>query len=216
MAASFRWFANAFDQAFQGKINWPSDTLNMILLSSSASPNLATWVHYSDVTNELATGNGYTQGGVTLTSVTHSLYVGTSGASNLWGVQWAATYAYAVGQVVRPPTANGYLYRCVQAGTTGGSAPTWPTVPGETVTDSGVIWVNCGSALMVWSSAAAQWPSSSISGAEDAIIYDAQTGVASTSPLLFCGDPGQSESDSNGMFQVTPDTNVGWFSIATP
>lgn len=52
-----------------GDINLATDTLKVILVSSAYVPNIDTHVFYSDVTNELITGGGYTQGGQTLAGV---------------------------------------------------------------------------------------------------------------------------------------------------
>ena len=49
-----------------GSIDLDSDTIKAILLDSSFVPNIDTMVFYSDVSHELATANGYTQGGVSL------------------------------------------------------------------------------------------------------------------------------------------------------
>ena len=48
--------------------------------------------------------------------------------------------AYAVDDYVRPTTANGFAYRCTKAGTSGTTAPTWPTTIGSIVTDGTVTW----------------------------------------------------------------------------
>jgi hypothetical protein len=53
---------------------------------------------------------------------------------------WAATTAYTVGQIVQPTPINGNNYLCTQAGTSGGTAPAWPTVNGATVNDGTVVW----------------------------------------------------------------------------
>jgi hypothetical protein len=45
-----------------------------------------------------------------------------------------------IGAVVKPTTENAIWYECIDAGTSAGSAPTWPTTIGATVTDGGVIW----------------------------------------------------------------------------
>lgn len=45
------------------------------------------------------------------------------------------------GTVVRPTTHNGYVYECTVAGGTGGTEPTWPTTPGETVSDDNNTWI---------------------------------------------------------------------------
>jgi len=54
--------------------------------------------------------------------------------------EWAASTAKSVGDWVLPTTSNGYYYECTTAGTTGTDEPTWPTTPGQTVTDGTVEW----------------------------------------------------------------------------
>ena len=53
---------------------------------------------------------------------------------------WAASTAYSLGAKVRPTTANGNVYECTTAGTSGTTEPTWPTAEGGTVTDNTVVW----------------------------------------------------------------------------
>ena len=53
--------------------------------------------------------------------------------------------SYAVGAMVAPFGGNGYWYLCTTAGASGGSAPTWPTLTGATVTDGSVVWRCMGS-----------------------------------------------------------------------
>lgn len=54
---------------------------------------------------------------------------------------WAVGTAYAAGRTVVPVTLATYYYECTTAGTShGATEPTWPTTPGETVNDNGVIW----------------------------------------------------------------------------
>jgi hypothetical protein len=54
---------------------------------------------------------------------------------------WTASTPYLVGDVIRPAiTSNGFLYQCTVAGTSGSSAPTWPTTIGNTVGDGSVTW----------------------------------------------------------------------------
>jgi hypothetical protein len=202
MTLSSNLFANAIDQAFLGNVKWTTDTIKMALLTSSASPNLGTWVHYSDLTNEVASGSGYTTGGATLASCSATVVV-----ANSWTVQWAASTAETVGQLVRPPTGNGYVYRCVVAGTTAGTAPTWPTVVGAVVTDSGVTWQCAGESVTVYTSAAASWPGST-SSAAFGVIYDAQSGTGSTEPLICLVTFGTTVAD---VVSVAPDANCGFF-----
>ena len=57
---------------------------------------------------------------------------------------WAASTAYTVGQTISPPSANGHIYQCTVAGTSGAHPPsTWPT-DGSTFTDGGVTWKDMG------------------------------------------------------------------------
>lgn len=53
---------------------------------------------------------------------------------------WATGIVTAAGTWVTPTTANNYIYRANNAGTTGGGEPVWPTEDLETVNDNGIIW----------------------------------------------------------------------------
>lgn len=53
---------------------------------------------------------------------------------------WTASTAFSVGSTTVPVPANGYIYECTTAGTTGSSQPTWPITTGATVTDGSVVW----------------------------------------------------------------------------
>ncbi len=54
---------------------------------------------------------------------------------------WVANTAYAIDDICRPTTANGYQYRCAIAGTSHTTTePTWPTDLGVRVTDGTVTW----------------------------------------------------------------------------
>jgi hypothetical protein len=203
MAVTSNLFQSALDQALQGNINYPSHAIKMALLTSTATPSLATWVHFSDLTNEVS-GAGYTAGGVTLGTKTN-----TETVANSWATTWAATTAFNAGDIIRPATGNGFLYVCVAAGTTGASTPTFPTVQGATVVDSGATWSCLGESITVWSSAAAQWTSATFS-ARYGVIYDSNTGTASTEPLIALINFGADQSPSSGTLTVTP-PSLGWF-----
>lgn len=206
MAVTSNPYMASADQFIQGNAQWKSGghTIKMALLASGYTPNLATHVHFSDVSASEITGTGYTAGGTTLGTLTN-----TETTANSWATTWTASNPQSVGDVIRPATGNGFLYVCVQAGTTGATTPTFPTVVGETVTDGGAIWANIGESITVYSSAAASWTTSTIT-ASYAVIYDANTGVTTTEPLICLVTFGASESDTAGTFTVTPPT-TGWF-----
>jgi hypothetical protein len=57
---------------------------------------------------------------------------------------WTTDVYYAVNSIITPTTSNGYYYKAVQAGTSGGTQPTFPTGTGAQVADGSVIWQNAG------------------------------------------------------------------------
>ena len=58
---------------------------------------------------------------------------------------WQASKAVASGQIVQP--GNGFMYRATKGGTTGTTAPIWPTTPDMAVDDGSTRWVNIGKAF---------------------------------------------------------------------
>lgn len=69
MATTASLYGNVHLKAFNGEINWLTDTIKAMLTTSAYTPNQDTHVYLSSVTNEIA-GTGYTAGGVTLSSKT--------------------------------------------------------------------------------------------------------------------------------------------------
>jgi hypothetical protein len=57
---------------------------------------------------------------------------------------WTTAVAYAVNSIITPTVSNGFYYKAIQGGTSGGSQPSFPTAVGATVADGSVIWVNAG------------------------------------------------------------------------
>lgn len=204
------FYHNAIAQAFAGNIK-TSDTLKMILLGSGYTPNLDSNVHYSDISaNELSTGSGYTAGGASLSSVAVNV---TAAAS--WGDAWAASTTYAVGQIVRPSSENGYLYQNLTAGESGSSAPSFSTTFGETVSDSGCLWANVGTSITVFTSSAVSWSSATLT-AYYAAIYDSQSGSSSTDPLIALVTFSGAVTSTGGTYAVDPDSNLGWAYLTLP
>lgn len=70
MAVTTYWYAKAFIAAFNKEIDWNSDTIKATLHTSSYVPDQDTHDYQNDLTNELSTANGYTAGGLTVSSPT--------------------------------------------------------------------------------------------------------------------------------------------------
>lgn len=210
MTAAANIYASALVKAFAGDINLTSDTLKMALLGSGYTPNLVTDAEFSTIRSHEISGTGYTQDGVTLTGVSLTLT-----AANSWSVSWASATAYTYGQVVIPDTPNGFLYRCVGAGTSGGSSPSFPTVVGETVTDNGVTWACMGDAILVFTSNPAEWINATFT-ADYAVIYDAQSGTYTTEPLIVLETFGAPQSPAAQDYEVVPDPVLGWMYFSPP
>jgi hypothetical protein len=190
-------------------VDWLSDTVKAALVSSSYAYNLDTHETFADVTNEI-TGTGYSAGGATLGSKTV-----TYTAANSWASQWAGSTAYAVGDIVRPTTGNGHLYRCIVAGTTASSEPTWTTVSGQVVAaDGSVTWAEIGRGLTQLDAADPAWAAATFSGVRYMVIYKS-TGTSNTSPLLWLVDFGTDQSVTSGTFTAILH-NLGIETFSTP
>lgn len=221
--AKFRGFryGKAIANAFGGEVagdafqtDFLSDTIKVMLTTSTYSPNLDTHETKADVTNEIS-GTGYTAGGVTLASKT-IVYT----AADSWGTARANSTAYVVGDIVRPATGNGHLYRCIVAGTSNSTPPTFPTVSGQTVADGTVTWAEIGRGVTVLDAADPQWTTATFT-ARYAVVYR-DTGTASTSPLLFLLEAmddtlttPQDVSVSGSTFTIQLST-LGFYNDATP
>lgn len=193
----------SFDSlALQGKVNLATDSLWLQLHTTSLAPNLDTMAHASDLTNELATGSGYTAGGAQLTGVSVAYT-----AANSWALAWTASAAHVVEDVIRPATGNGFLYRCSVAGTAFTTTPTWPTVLGATVTESGssLTWQCWGNGATVLSATNETWAAPFTAGPfRYAVLVDKTPGTSSTNVLVGVSDFGAgSVSGQGGSFVET-------------
>jgi len=86
--------------------------------------------------------------GTALTAATNMFAVTNLPAATGPGIvaydTWTASTAYDVGNVVVPTTPNTRRYACTVAGTSGATAPVWPSALGVTVVDGTVTWQNLG------------------------------------------------------------------------
>lgn len=202
-AANF--YAQAVANAFKGNIKIGTNTIKVALLTSSHSPSLESNAQWSDVSSNEASGTNYTAGGATASSPTLTV---TAAAS--WGTSRANSTAYTVGQVVKPSSSNGYLYRCETAGTSGSSAPTYPTVFGGTVSDGTVTWTNIGQAIIQFTAGATTWSNLTCSDFRYVVYYDSTSGY-----LIAEHDIGSTQNVTATNVTYTPDaTGVGYAYVA--
>lgn len=198
-------YASAMSKAFAGTITWGT-SVKCALLTASYTPNLMTDTFWADISANEASGTGYTAGGQALGSPTNAVT-----AANSWSTQWAGSTAYTVGAVVRPTAGNGFLYRATTAGTSGGSQPTWPTVIGSNVTDSGVAWDCIGTAITRLGATNPSWNAAggALTARYAAFFYD--TGTPATSPLIGLVDQGAAVTATNASFTAQADPNISAF-----
>lgn len=199
------FYGASIGKAFGGLVTWGT-SVKCALLTASYTPTLNTDTFWADINTNEASGTGYSANGVALASPTNTLT-----AANSWGTTAATSTAYSVGAVVKPSGGNTYLYRCTVAGTSGGSAPTWPTVIGQTVTDGTVTWTCVGTGITVLSATNPSWNASggSLTARYAAFYYS--TGTASTSPLIGLVDQGSAVTATNATFTIQADSAISGF-----
>lgn len=203
--SSANLYLNAVSNAFKGNIKVGTNTLKCGLLTSSYSPALATNALWTDVSASESSGTNYSAGGVTITTPAM-----TPTAANSWATTAATTHAYVVGDVVRPATGNGFLYRAEAAGTSGGSAPTWPTTIGATVTDGTVVWTCMGTGIVQFTCDAVTFSDVTITDFEFLVFYDSTSGY-----LIALHDVGSAQNVSATNVTYTPDAlGVAWVFVA--
>lgn len=193
-----RWYRTAQASLFGKSSDLDSDDLRVTLHTSGYTPDLDTHDFVADLTNELATGGGYTAGGLAVAakSITTTL-------ANAWTVQRANSTAYAAGDVFRPAVANGHLYRVVAAGTSGGAPPAFPTNLGETVADGGIVITNVGRAITVLGFTDPVWATATFGPARYAVLSNRTPVGAGAQPLLGLTDFGSDKTGTGGNFQIT-------------
>lgn len=191
-------YAPALTAAFNAELDTDVASWTWTLHTSAYTPDRNGHDYVNDLTGELASGGGYTPGGVAMAATR------TRTVANSWGTARANSTAYTLHQVVRPATGNGFLYRAVVAGTSGASAPTFPTVVGTTVVDGSVTWECVGSAITVVSTAAPVWNSASFTGVRYVVLSYRAAGTAATQPLIAYADLVTDRAGQGGSFTFNP------------
>lgn len=190
---------------------WASDSIFAALLTTAYTPAQDADDFWNDISaNELASGSGYTTNGAAVSgrSITYT-------AANSWATQWAASTAQAVGAIVRPTTGNGYVYRATAAGTSAASEPTWPTVIGATVVDSGVTWTCVGRGVVLFLCANPSWATITFTTVRYLVFYNRTPATDATRPLLFLVDFGSAQSIAGGTFSFAVNAQ-GLYAIPVP
>lgn len=219
MAVTTGWFGNGLLRLANGNIDLDTNSLKVALIDDTYDPvanadSLILWDPAGNGTqdpkaSEVSGTTNYTAGGQALTSVNVDLRQDTDMTA------WAADTTYDVGDLVRPVSANGYIYRCIaSAGQSGSTEPaTWPTVKGEDEVDNNVTWENLGTSFVRFDFANPLWSSSTITGAGAAIVYVDGTAGSSDYVIGYI-DFGGTETSTNGNFEIVIPTE-GMLQLAT-
>lgn len=126
IAVTAFWYANAFEAMLDKEIDFLADDIAVSLHTATYTPNQDTHDYFNDLTNQLATANGYTAedgagAGFSLASKTHD---NTNNVSKLDAADpaWTAT----------------------GAGFTARIAVVSDVTPGTTATDPLLLWIDFG------------------------------------------------------------------------
>lgn len=133
------------------------------------------------------------QGNTVPTTLYYALFVASNGYA-------AVSTAYTTGQTVIPVGFTpARVYKCTTAGTSAGTAPTWPTTAGGTVTDGSVVWTEQTLAMLngtfteasytsyareAITSSLANWAGTQSAGSTTASTGTALTGVTSNNTAI--------------------------------
>lgn len=99
-AVSGKAYGNVVLKAFNKEVSWLSDTVKVMLCTSTYVPDQDAHIYKSSVTNEVV-GTGYTAGGIALSSKTSVYNSGTNtltldAADSTWSGATTITARYAV------------------------------------------------------------------------------------------------------------------------
>lgn len=200
--------APALENFLNGNINFATDDIKLALHTNVYTPDYDTDEFQDDLTNE-TTGTGYTAGGEVCTG--EAVTVVQDGSATAW----VANTGYDIGDIVRPTSANTYVYRCVTAGTSHVTTEPvdWATGIGldNASLDGTVQWENCGTSFVKLDTADVSWTPNTTITARYAVLY-VNGSDGTTDYVVGIIDFGQDESSSNGDFNVNVHAD-GWFQL---
>lgn len=221
MAAGPITLYNAFETNLaQGAHSLLTDTIVAVLLGTGYVPNVptdGTWANLS--ANELATGGGYTQGGIVLTSPTLLYYAATGLVSPLTtiiagGSGYAATSTFnltivggtGTAAVISVTTNGSGVVITVNSITTAGS---YSVLPGNPAAVTGGTGTGCTLAVkwgLAFNAAAVSWASATITVKYLALVRRAAGALAGTDKIIGYSDQntgGGTVSSTNAPYSDT-------------
>lgn len=144
--ATANWYGSAllgqFSTTAARRVDWVTDSITVTLHTSTYTPNQDTHVFQSDLTNELANGNGYTTGGIVLSSKT-TAYDTTSNETRLDAADVTWTFSGGV--------AKAFQYAVV-----------WSNTAGASTTDPLLGYVNLGAQSVTDTTFTIQWDTTGV------------------------------------------------------
>lgn len=168
------------------KTNFANSKIQAALYGGQALGTPASWYIGWSTTTPNQDGSNFTEpsvGGYARVAVTNNTTNFPAPIDNTLlpsgATTWAASTAYTTSSNVFPTSKNGYYYACTTAGTSAATQPTWPTVPGNTVTDGTVTWTcHAVQGKLTQNGTAISFPQSSASQGTPTYIgiWDASTG----------------------------------------
>ena len=204
------WYAKGLQHALEGLVDLDAaSNLKAALVLNTYSLNQDTNEFFDTHVNaDETSGSGYTDGGEVVTGAAVSVIDDSSVSV------WTGSTQYEIGDLVRPVAANGYVYRCVVASTSGGSEPSWGTIIGQDTDDISVRWDNVGTSFVRFDIADLNWGPTSTITARFLVVY--VDGTAGTGDYLVAYlDFGQDENSTNGDFDITiPTDGLGQVGIS--
>lgn len=133
------WYGNAllgqYSATAARRIDWVTDSIKQTLHNSTYTPNQDTHTFYSDLTNELTTGSGYTAGGVALgtksvsydatTNETRLIAANAAWTSATLTARYSVTYSDTAGAGTTDPLMGYVNFGADQSVSSGTFTITW-------------------------------------------------------------------------------------------